>query len=176
MKHCLIPTDFSVDSLKAVNAAISIYKTENLKITMFHLLYMANDIGDLLFRTRREGYNELQNEEFIEVCEILKNMHQSKLESIQVQFGHGSTKAYVRNLMEGLGVDRIIICPDIQLQLSSPKSVQSMVPLLEATGIPVDKIPLSAIRNSSTDISVMNMLKGNRIKTLKNITNHAIEK
>jgi hypothetical protein len=175
MKHVLIPTDFTVDSLNAVHAAISIYEDEQLVITLFHLLAMPNDISDLLYKSRRRRHEEMVTEEYNEALQVLQNRNSSRFKSIRIKFGFGNTVAYLQNLLEGEKVDRVLLCPDIKLIPPSARSID-MIPLLNRTGITIDNIPTKNVRKNMVDIGVINMMIGNELKVPKKEKGYVIEK
>ncbi len=174
MKHLLIPTDFSIKSLNAIHAAVSHYKGEKIKITLFHLLNMPGGISDLLFRTSRNRHYDMVSTEFHEACQVLHNRHSSAISSIQIKFGAGSTVSYLQNFLEGEKVDAAIICPDIQLQAASAKSVDA-VSLLKRTGIRIEAIPSAINDKQYYDVDSINMLPGNTIKVPKKDKSYATE-
>lgn len=137
MKHILIPTDFTIASLKAVQAAVGAYEGEQLRITLFHLLE-PNDIGSL-FRSMRNKHYEMITDDFNEACQILHNRHSTAISSIHIKFGFGTTVRYLENVLEGLRIDAIVHCSDLNLQETSRRSV-AMLPLLLRSGYPVNTL------------------------------------
>jgi len=140
MKHILIPTDFSVRSLNAVHAAMATCDETPLKITLFHLLRMPDQIAELFSISARNKHLDLITEEFKEGCEILQSRYGSSLHKLSVKFGFGNTVVYLKNLLAGERVTEILVCPDIQLMQTSPKSIE-MLPLLKRTGYILHIVP-----------------------------------
>lgn len=129
MRHIMIPTDFSVQSLQVVHAAIAAAGNEKLKVTLMHMLHPA-DIGSTIFasfrnRQRAEQQNML-SEDFKETCEMLKNSYSSKLDGIQVKFVTGDTAVYLSHCLEGADVDCIVYAEDIKLTKPSKNSVDML--------------------------------------------------
>lgn len=164
MQHLLIPTDFSIQSLQAVHAAVAASDRDKMKITLFHLLAMPTEISELVFRSMRSKHYEMITDDFKEACEILQNRYGTKLEAIHIRFGFGSTVAYLKNYLEGSGVDKVVVCKDVTLGRPSGRSVD-MLPLLHKTGFPLSVIP--RYTEHATGISAVNMLQGNEIKIPK---------
>ncbi len=160
MKHVLIPTDFSINSLNAVHAAVAKYEGV-LNITLFHLMAMSGDISDLLYRSRRNKHLELITDDFNEAMQILQNRYGSRIRTIRVKFGFGDTPAYLRNFLEGERADVILVSPDIKLKLSSNRSVE-IVPLLQASGTQIDWVPAAGAKKSF-DMGAINMFIGNEL-------------
>jgi hypothetical protein len=170
MKHILIPTDFSVQSLNAVHAAVAKYN-EKIKITLFHLLRTPGDIPEILFPSMRNKHMKIVTTEFKEACEILHNRYSSSLHALNIKFGFGTTRSYLQNLLEGEKVDEILICPDIQLGLPGSNSVE-MTSLLKKTGW---NIEYTSSRNKSSiaDFRPLITVVGNEIMILKKEQNYA---
>lgn len=167
MKHILIPTDFSIQSLNVVHAVISGRNNdEQVKIVLFHLLDTTNDITDIMFRSQRNKHYELINENFAEACEILQNRYSSKISSIHIKFGFGTTAAYVRNFLEGEKIDVIALSHDLQLSGPSKKSVDA-VRLLKDSGFALETFSLNNNPQTQAGINTINMLPGNELKLPK---------
>lgn len=168
MKHLLIPTDFSIQSLNAVHAAIAAHENgeDKLKITLFHLLSMSTDLSELVFRSMTNKHYEMVSSEFKDACEILQNRYSSKVKSITVKFGFGNTVQYLKNYLEGAKIDMVIIPSDVELTLPSTRSVE-MIPLLKRTGVSMDIISTKKSAQQLTDLSIINMMPGNEIKVPK---------
>lgn len=174
MKHLLVPTDFSIQSLNAVHAAVAAYKGEILKITMFHLLNMPGDISGFLFSSLKNQHLKLAGPDFKEACEILHNRYSSCISAINIKFGFGNTVAYVENLLEGEQVDRVVICSDINLGTPSKDSVDA-IKLIKKTDIPIDVLQVVTAKKLYADMDVINMLGGNKLKVPKTERRYAIE-
>lgn len=174
MKHLLIPTDFSIQSLNAVHAAIAAHANgeDKLKITLFHLLRMSTDLSELVFRSMTNKHYEMVGEEFKEACEILHNRYSSKVKSITVKFGFGNTVQYLKNFLEGAKVDMVIIPSDVALTLPSGRSVE-MVSLLKRTGIAMDVISTKKSAQQLIDLNIINMMPGNEMKVPKTDNKYA---
>ena len=166
MKHILIPTDFSIDSLNTVHAAIANYGEEKLKITLFHLLTMSSDISELMFPSMRNKHHQMISDDFHEACEILQNRYHSKVHSLRIKFGFGDTVSYLRNFIEGAKVDLIVVGQGVPLSLPSSRSVK-MMPILERTGFPIEIIPSKNIAQHYADMKAINMLPPNEMKVPK---------
>jgi hypothetical protein len=109
MKHILIPTDFTITSLKLINAAVEQYKGETLKIYLIHALEPDASISGLLFFKKRSKANFLYSDSFLEACEMLRNKYCSALKDIQIEFYFGQTNAYKKNFLEARKIDAIIL-------------------------------------------------------------------
>lgn len=166
MQHILIPTDFTVPSLQAVHAALGMYEGGKIEITLFHLLTMPTDLSGLMFRSMRNKHYEMVSDEFIEACEILQNRHSSRIASISIRFGFGDTSAYLQNLLEGMKVDKIFVCENVELKRSSSRSVV-MLPLLKRTNFPLEIMRIAKDGSYSHGIDAVSMMQGNEMKVPK---------
>lgn len=132
MKNILIPTDFSIKSLKLAGAAVRRYESEKLNIILAHALQSDNSISGLLMLHKRQVIHKIYTDEFMEACEIVKNKYNSNIERIKVEFYYGSTKAYLNNFLDARSIDAIILANDYALRLPSADSVD-MRSMLEKT-------------------------------------------
>lgn len=141
------------------------YNEPNVKITLFHLLRVTDDIPDLLFRSMRNKHLSLITNEYREGCEILQNRYGAALSSLNIKFGFGTTVAYLKNLLEGEQVTDILVCHDIQLRLPSSRSID-MLSMLKRTGYPINSVS-SKTRKDSHDMTTISMLGDREMKVPK---------
>lgn len=133
MKHLLIPTDFSIHSLKAVQAAVDAIPGHPLKITLFHLLSMPVAVTELLRRPKSIKGLNLVSEEFNDACAVLKNKYSSRIKDLKIEIAVGETKAFLANYLEGAKVDVVILQAGAKLDLPCKRSID-MVRLIRRTG------------------------------------------
>lgn len=175
MRHIVIPTDFTTQSLQVVHAAVA-GGADKIRITLLHMLRPA-DISGMLFASfrnkQRSEQQKLISEDFKETCEMLKNTYSSKLESIQVKFAMGDTTAYLHNYLDGEEVDCIVYAEDIKLAKPSKDSID-MLALIKRCKYNKLIVPSSdrAIRHQQE----MGQLKGNDLSVLKGGMDYAITK
>jgi hypothetical protein len=136
MKHILIPTDFTIKSLKLVRAATDRFPGEQLKITLVHAMEPDHSISGLLMMSKRLAAHQLCTQEFTEACEVLRNKYASVLQKIKIEFYHGSTRAYLKNFLEARHIDAIFLPEDYTLKQPSPAS-RDLLPDLRRSGYPV---------------------------------------
>lgn len=172
----MIPTDFTVQSLQVVHAAIAAAGNEKLKITLLHMVQPA-DISSMLFASFRNRQRTEQlkmlSEDFKETCEMLKNSYSSKLDAIQVKFITGDTTAYLRHYLDGEGVDCIVYAEDIKLAKPSKHSVD-MQPLIKRCKY--NKLIVPSVGRVSRHQNEMVKLKGNDLRILKGGTSYVVTK
>ena len=129
MKHIIIPTDFSIRSLQPVHAAMDRFEGESVRISLLHLLHMPVGIPDLFTRASSALPADAIQSEFRNACEVLKNKYASRLVQLNTVIRYGSTAPFLRNLIEGMKADAVLVCDPIGLTVPTKISVD-MVPLL----------------------------------------------
>jgi len=122
MKNILIPTDFSIKSLRLVNVAVERFRNEELNITLVHALEPDRSISGMLLMSKRLKPQELCSEDFIEACEVLRNKYGSTVAKLQVEFYYGETRFYRNNFLEARDIDAILFASDYTLALPSKQS------------------------------------------------------
>lgn len=122
MKNVLIPTDFTIKSLKLITAAVERFKNEGLNITLVHALEPDHSISGMLMLNKRMKVHELYTQEFREACEVLRNKYASAINKLVVDFYYGTTNYYKISYMEGRNIDAVIFPSDYTLQLPSKAS------------------------------------------------------
>lgn len=173
MKHILIPTDFSISSLQAVHSVVAQYPADTLRITLFHLRTPASDIS-ALYRSLRNKHMAMVTEDFQEACQIMQNRYSSKIKVMRVEFGFGTTVAYLNNLLEGLKVDEILICPELKMEYG--KDSIDPVPLLRKSRWTVVSMALTGNQRNIRSTDSVNLLAGNEMKVSQKKMNYATEK
>ncbi|KAA5532367.1 hypothetical protein F0919_16375 [Taibaiella lutea] len=109
MKNILIPTDFTIKSLKLINAAVEQFKGEPLKIYLIHALEPDSSISGLLFFKKRSKANFMYSDSFLDACEMLRNKYCSALKGIHIEFYFGQTNSYKKNFLEARKIDAIML-------------------------------------------------------------------
>jgi len=109
MKHVLIPTDFTIKSLRLIAAAAELFKEASLKIYLVHAVEPDSSISNLMF-FRRHSKNALSNSEsFLEACQILKNKYSSIISNINIEFYFGQSNIYKKHFLEARDIDTILL-------------------------------------------------------------------
>jgi hypothetical protein len=141
MKHIVIPTDFSIRSLKMVNQVVEHFGEEELAITLLHGMHLPSSIVDLLFLGKKNEHSDMINEEFRDACEILQNKYASVIPVLKVQFMYGNTRRVMKNFLEANKTDLVVLPENYTYRQYHENSVD-LVPLLQKTGYPLLKIKL----------------------------------
>lgn len=109
MKHILIPTDFTIKSLKLINAAVEQFKGATLKIYLVHAVDADTSIAGLTFFKKRSRSLFSNPDSFLEACEMLKNKYGSTIANIHVEFYFGQSNIYKKNFLEARNIDTIFL-------------------------------------------------------------------
>ena len=156
MQHLLIPTDFSIKSLNVIHAFATKFAGEKVRISLFHLLQPENDITQL-FRSRRSRHMDMVSQEFYEACQILQNRYGSVINRINIEFGFGTTAAYIANLMEGLKVDAVILSTATACTYNNRQSIDP-VPLFKKAKIKIEMVQAGNAPAFKSERSLLNTL------------------
>lgn len=155
-RNVLIPTDFTIRSLSAIQALMENKHDREVNIVLLHILDLEYDIIELLFLNQFVKPYSLISDEFEEACEVLKKKHRSRLASLKVRFAYNDGKSYLRNVLKSEGIDEIIIPEAIELELPSKRSVP-MIKVLKSLGYPVYCIPEEKMTENYSVLSALNV-------------------
>jgi len=122
MKNILIPTDFTIRSLKLINCAADRFDGDKLNIILVHALEPDHSISGLLMLNKRLNVHSLYSEAFLEACEVLRNKYASVIGKIRIEFYYGSSNIYRKNFLEARHIDAIIFANDYKLTAPSAYS------------------------------------------------------
>lgn len=145
MRTILIPTDFTIESLNTVKAALNQREGEKINLILVYGLQLSDSITDLLFYSRDRYLDMLENEKFTEACEILKNKYDSQLESINVELFTGYTQGAFTNFMEGLGIDELFM--PASYQFKKGKRGFDLLPYFRKASLPITEVGWHEARN-----------------------------
>lgn len=147
-KTILIPTDFSIESLKLLKEAVATVEIGSINIVFLHCIYLSDSIFDLLFFSKKEWIESLVTKDFDDGCKIIRNKYGNKINSARVEFFAGSTQQAFNNFLEGHQVDEIMLPKYYVFKSSSKKSFnpepylrKSTLPLIEVVSQKSDKEP-----------------------------------
>lgn len=137
MKNVIIPTDFSIKSLKLIHAAVSRFGNEGpLNITLVHALTPDNSISGLLMLTKRLDVSKLLNEDFNAACEVIRNKYGAAIHKLKVECYYGTSRQYMRAFLESRNIDAIILPSDYTYKYAV-KASSDIVPELAGSGYTV---------------------------------------
>lgn len=157
-KKIIVPTDFSVKSLKVVVDLVeSADVSDTFDIVLLHGVYPPSSISDLLFIHPAKYIRELETEEFKEACAVIKNKFQSRIHSMCIDVITSESKAYFRNYAERNEIDEIFLPKGIELDFSGKHSFD-IISLLKKSKLPITEIQLGVeqidvkFRNDLSDL------------------------
>jgi hypothetical protein len=148
MKNVLIPTDFSIRSLKLINAAVNRFGPEKLNIILVHALIPDHSISGLLMLNKRLDVHKLYSEEFMEACEVLRNKYGPIISKLKVEFYYGTSSYYLKNYMAERDIQAVLLAEDYAFRFKSP-SGRDMKPMLLKSGYPVFRERIMAEEDKS---------------------------
>lgn len=106
--NILIPTDFSVASLNAVNVLLE-KADQRFNIVLVHFLQLSDSISELLMLNRRSREYQYITPEFEEKLNVLRQNYPGQITSIGTEFFYGNTVAVLKNYLEAKEIDMIVI-------------------------------------------------------------------
>lgn len=122
-KTILVPTDFSIESLKFVKYALnSINQAEKVNILLTYGASLSDNITDLLFFSKSKFISQLSNTEFDEACEVIRNKYASKINSMRKDLFIGTTLSAFENYVEANRVTEAYIPTQYQYNPSNKDS------------------------------------------------------
>lgn len=139
-KTVLIPTDFTIESLKMVkNLLMQSDGSYKYDIVLLHGLYLADSITDFIFFSKTKLLKSLTNNLFEEACVVLKNKFMSHIYMLRKDVFTGGTQAAFDNYLLANNISAVYIPGSYQLTQSDEKSFDLM-PFIRKCEIPVHEI------------------------------------
>ncbi len=142
----LIPTDFSIESLKLlINAAQSV-PIGSVNIVFLHCAYLPDSIVDLLFFSKEDFIESLTTKDFNDACKVIKNKYAAKINSTRIEIFSGNNQAAFQNFLEGNKIDEIFISKNYKAKKANKKSFDAM-PFILKTNLPITEVSWQPIGN-----------------------------
>ncbi len=132
MKKILVPTDFTVDSLTILKNTLENHPNEKLDIVLVHGVTLSNSISDLLFFNKHHFISTLENKEFCEARDIIKNKFDSNINSLVSDVFIGFTKNAFQNYAEANNITEAYIPVNYKLKKTSARSLD-IIPFIKKT-------------------------------------------
>jgi hypothetical protein len=123
MKNILIPTDFSIESLRCIEPLTRKFRNERLNILFVHLFCISDSLLDVLKFSRRNKDYDYIHEEFWTQCNRLEKKHALRITSIRVKYFYGGTMAVFKNLLEANNIDVVVYPENYHFKKLSNKSL-----------------------------------------------------
>lgn len=156
MKHILIPTDFSIRSLRVVHGVVERFGGEPLNIVLMHTIEMPGSIMDLMMLSRRSSHYDLITADYKDACEIIKNKYASTIHSLKTEFMIGKGQRLFRNFLLYHNIDAIACAAKDEFRKAGPDSYNP-AELIRKSKYPVHHIAL-APRKEKFLVSAMSEL------------------
>lgn len=139
-KTVLIPTDFTIESLKMVKSLLS-QSNGNYKydVVLLHGVYLADSITDFIFFSKTRLLKSLTNHLFEEACVVLKNKFMSQLYMLRKDVFTGGTQAAFDNYLLANNIAEIYIPAHYPLVQADEKSFD-LLPFIRKSEVPVHEI------------------------------------
>lgn len=137
-KTILIPIDFRVASLNYLKIALENLAEERVNVVLVYAEHQSDAIGELLFYSADRRIDSLSSPQFREALEVIRNRFESKLNHLAIQLFHGYTLAAFKNMLEGNGIDEIIVPKNYRFDLSG--RAFSLIPMIRKTILPTTEI------------------------------------
>lgn len=155
IRKIIVPTDFSVKSLKVVIDLVESADTnDTFDIVLLHGVYPPSSIAELLFIHPAKYIRDLETEEFKEACAVIKNKFQSRVHSMCIDVITSESKAYFRNYVERNEITEIVLPKGVELDFSGKHSFD-IISLLRKSKLPITEIQLG---NEQIDVKFRNDL------------------
>jgi len=142
----LIPTDFSIESLKFLIDAVRSVETGSINVVFLHCEHISDSIFDLLFFSKKERINTLITPAFQDACKIIRNRFGSRINSARVEIFNGFTQASFENFLKGNNIDEIIVPENYTLQLK--KTSFDPLPFIRRATVPITEVTRKPAMNN----------------------------
>lgn len=121
MKHIMIPTDFTLNSLNALRFGADAFD-EELTITLLHFMEMPDSISDLLVLPREASNFNFISPEFREGISLILNRYRSQIKRIRNDFFVGDGPRQFKNYLEHHKIDTIVFPENYEFRMPSKRS------------------------------------------------------
>jgi len=108
MRNMLIPTDFTLASLRPIALLAEAFPGKQFSVTLFHPFRMPADIRSLLFLQKTIPVSQMFRDELRAECRRLKQQYGATIAGINFKPLYGITKATLQQFMEGNEIDTLL--------------------------------------------------------------------
>lgn len=108
MENVLIPTDFTLASLRPIALLAEAFPERKFSVTLFHPFRMPSDIRSLLFLQKSIPVSQMFQDELRAECRRLKQQYGSTIANISFKPLYGLTKATTDLFIEANEVDTLL--------------------------------------------------------------------
>lgn len=136
MLKVIIPTDFSVQSLRAIPAILKKFPDEQLQIILLHIMQVSGNPLDLLMLPRERKYLSLFAEDYRNEIERLRTQANGQIESIYTDFLYMGIQRIFNDYVDRHNVDALVLAEGLQFKMPDECSIDP-VPIFAKAKIPV---------------------------------------
>ncbi len=141
MENVLLPTDFTVQSLRPVHDIVKNAKSKLLTIHVVHLISLPTSISDLLFIKQNKPYHTVPAN-FMEALQLLQNKYSGSVEKIAFDFIYCSSSRYFNNFIEGNNIDAVYMLSDYRYRQPLEQS-ENIMYYLKKCKAPLHKVSIN---------------------------------
>ncbi len=134
-KTILVPIDFSIESLNTLRLALEGHHTDKLKIILLYAQYLTDSITELLFYSPQKIIQTLSKPDFQDAIAILKNRHETAIDSIKIELIHSYNHKVFEAFLEKRKVEEIYV--PTTYTLKPGRKGFDPIPLLRRSSVPV---------------------------------------
>lgn len=134
IQRVLIPTDFTVNSLRIVLEYLENSGDQKVELVLTCGYNLGESISFLLGFTLDDHLAEMQNEDFLKGCEMIKSRFKDKVVEMYADFMISKSKRYIRNYLKGGQFARIVL-PDT-FEFTFKENCFDVVELLKTVTLP----------------------------------------
>ncbi|OLY91155.1 hypothetical protein SAMN05444008_11217 [Cnuella takakiae] len=142
MKHIMLPTDFTVQSLWPIHNIVRDARGEKICIQVVHLIGMPMDISGLLWARENKPYREVP-EGFREAFELLCHRYKPVIGKMVLRFVYGNTVRLLHHHIESAQIAAVYLLENYQYGKPLPNSID-LTGMLNNCPVPVLRLPLHA--------------------------------
>ena len=112
MKTVLVPTDFTLESIKIIDSLVVMNKPQEIGIIFMHAFKLSDSITDMLMLSRRSRDYENVSDSFYTQMELYKQRYPNHIKFIGIEYFYGSSVAAFKNFIEAKEADCIAFAKD----------------------------------------------------------------
>jgi len=135
MKHVLIPSDFSRQSIELVSLVVNQFPGEKISIILFHAFDIPDSEAHIMRYASERRLAGLVNEEFRRACRRVSVTH-ANIREVNIRCFYGNTSFVFQNFLEANKIDIIVFPDGYSPKMLSPNSIDP-AGLIYKSGLPV---------------------------------------
>lgn len=141
MKHLLVPTDFTVESLQAIPFALSRCGQEEVSVVLLHLMEIPDGITDLLMLPRERPYLQLFTESYRNEVERIRTASNGQITRIFTDFLYVGIQRIFHDYVRRHEIDAIVCPANRPLSLATKISIDP-TPFIQKAKVAVWNEPI----------------------------------